>query len=188
VSRTAWLALTTFLAMSACQQPQALEPAAKRPTPPPEPTAAVSPPIGEFAAISNTAMSLTGDVVGSAAGELRFERGQVYGLGGGAEARGGDRFAASGATWSSLLGVAEQRTLRIFRVTDEGPASRRGLCGSEPATFLAAAEGRDPGGAPALFLAVFKGDHPPGPQADEASLCGTFMYAPKPAVAESSKK
>jgi len=177
------------VALSACQRkaepPMATEaPAAKAATPP-----APAPPSGKFDAISNTAMSVTGDLTASE-DMLKFDQGQHYRVVGDSVAKGDDRFASSGATWSALMNIGEQAEVGIFRIVTEDPGLARngGFCGKESATFLAIHQGADGGGAPALFVDAFTGEQPPGPTGAEANLCGTFMYAPQAGEAAKSKK
>ena len=155
-------------------QPQAVQTADGKTLPAP------APPAGKFDAMSNTAISITGDLT-AVDDTLKFDQGQVYRIAGASLAKGGDRFASSGATWSKMMNIPEQAEVRVFRiiVEDRGIARNGGFCGPQSATFLAIHQGVDGSGSPALFINAFKGEQPPSPASDETDLCGTFMYAPK---------
>jgi hypothetical protein len=188
--RTALALSATFLMLAACERATpAAEPAqpdvAVIATPASAPKAAPAPdtatvPQGEFDAISNTAMGVTGALT-SAGGVLTFEKGQSYAIESVALARGADPYDASKASFASLINTAADAELRIFRVAkeDKGEARNGGLCGAESTTYVVAHQGVDSGGAPALFLVAFKSAPPPGATTEERDLCGTFMYAPK---------
>ena len=183
------------LALGACQRKA--EPPVGVEEEPPAPAVAAkgatrvlpAAPVGAFDAISNTAMSITGGLTAGDGG-LKFDQGQRYTITGQALAKGGDRFAASGATWSALMNVAEGAEVAIFRIAteDRGLSRNGGFCGQESATFLAMHRGVDRSGAPALFIAAFKGEQSPGPAGSEASLCGTFLYAPQNTPVTSPQK
>jgi len=97
------LVASAALALGACQRKA--EPPVGVEEEPPAPAVAAkgatpvlpAAPIGTFDAISNTAMSVTGGL-SAGDGGLKFDQGQRYTLAGHALAKGGDRFAASGAT------------------------------------------------------------------------------------------
>lgn len=188
--RTALALSAALLMLGACERTApASEPAepevAVATTPAAAPSAAPAPdtatvPQGEFDAISNTAMGVTGALT-SAGGVLTFEKGQSYAIESVTLARGADPYDASKANFASLLNTPADAELRIFRVAkeDKGAARNGGLCGADSATYVVAHQGVDSGGAPALFLVAFKSAPPPGATTDERDLCGTFMYAPK---------
>lgn len=137
-------------------------------------------PEGEFDALSNTAMSITGDLSAAANG-LTFAQGQSYGLSGVARATGADPYASAKASFASLVNVPDTGELRVFKVTREekGSARNGGLCGKEATTYVVTHQGADSSGAPGLFVLAFKGAVPPGVDAAETDLCGTYMYGPK---------
>lgn len=188
--RTALALSASLLMLSACERAApATEPAqAEAPvtaTPASAPQTAPAPdtatvPQGEFDAISNTAMGVTGGLT-SAGGVLTFEKGQSYAIESVALARGADPYDSSKASFASLINTPVDAELRIFRVAKEekGAARNGGLCGADSTTYVVAHQGVDSGGAPALFLVAFKSAPPPGATTDERDLCGTFMYAPK---------
>lgn len=160
-------------------------PAAETPTtasPPPTPVSAILAPEGQFDAISNTAMSVTGDLTG-AAGGLTFAQGQDYGLSGVAAGKAVDAYADTKASFASLINVPDAAEIRVFKVTREkkGEARNGGLCGADSTTHVVTYQGVDGAGAPALFVIAFKGAAPPSAASPEADLCGTYMYAPKSA-------
>ena len=185
--RTALALSAALMMLSACERaaPAAAPAESDVAVTRPEPAAAPAPdtatvPQGEFDAISNTAMGVTGALT-SAGGVLTFEKGQSYAIESVALARGVDPYDASKSTFSSLINTPADAELRIFRVAkeDRGGTRNGGLCGTDSTTYVVAHQGQDSAGAPALFLMAFKSAPPPGATTDERDLCGTFMYAPK---------
>jgi len=165
-------------AASAAQSPVEAPDTPSRPTP----VSAVLAPEGQFDAISNTAMSVTGDLTG-AAGGLTFSQGQEYGLSGVAIGKAADGYADTKASFASLINVPDTAEIRVFKVTREekGKARNGGLCGADATTHVVTHQGVDSTGGPALFVIAFKGAAPPGATSPETGLCGTYMYAPKAA-------
>lgn len=179
------------LALAACAQPTtktgdaagAAEEAAIAGTEGPAVEAALavsSVPSGQYSAVSNTAMSITGDLtLGDVA--LTFVRGQSYRT----ERVGvieASQAVAGGQSVASLFNVSATTGIEVRRVTAQeiGAAARNGsMCGRDTVTFvlLAAATGAD--NMPGLWIAAFKGAAQPGVGAGAAGdLCGTFSYAP----------
>ena len=154
-------------------------PAVVAPAAPSVSTPTVAAPRGEFDAISNTAMGVTGDLSATGA-RFAFSQGQTYSLEGVGAVRGADPYAVTKASFSSLINVPDAAVLEVFRITKEDHAQARngGFCGAAPTTFIVTHEGVDSGGAPALFLVAFSGANPPSGKSAENELCGTFMYAP----------
>lgn len=150
--------------------------------PPATPVSTILAPEGQFDAISNTAMGVTGDLTG-AAGALTFSQGQEYGLSGVATGKAADAYADTKASFASLINVPDAGEVRVFRVTREEKAKARngGLCGADATTYVVTHQGVDSSGAPSLVLVAFKGAAAPGAATPEADLCGTYMYAPKAA-------
>jgi hypothetical protein len=160
--------------------------------PPSEPAAApvaapapvvvpATPPEGEFDAISNTALGVTGAMT-AADGELTFAQGQAYSVSGEGRLKGAAPYASTKATFASLINVADAADLQVLKVTREEPGKARngGFCGKGVATtYLVTHEGVDVGGSPALFVIAFKSGAPPSEATAEGDLCGAFMYGPK---------
>lgn len=177
------LILAALLAVAACDRPA--QPAADAPTPaaadpaPAPVAAAIIVPDGKFDAISNTAMSVTGDLTAQN-GAFTFAQGQTYRLEGAALAVGADAYATTKASLASLINVADTAELKVLRVTSEDPGKARngGFCGKDKTTFLVTHDGVDGSGGPAFFIMAFKGAAAPSETSPETDLCGTFMYAP----------
>lgn len=182
------LALGAALLLQAgCDRKPAAPPAAPAPpaatmTPAPAPVAVpVTPPEGKFDAITNTAIGVTGDMT-AAGGALTFAQGQSYTLVGEGHLKGADPYASTKASFASLINVADNADLQVFKVTKEDPAKARngGFCGKDVATtYLVTHQGVDGSGSPALFMIAFKGAAAPSAASAETDLCGTFMYGPK---------
>lgn len=175
------LALAGCRAAGPAEAPQPPAPAETPPLAPAAP-AEILAPEGQFDAITNTAMSVTGDLT-AAAGALTFSQGQSYGLSGVATGKAADAYASTKASFSSLINVPDTAEIRVFQVTKEekGAARNGGLCGADATTYVVTHQGVDGGGSPALFLVAFKGAAAPSATTPEADLCGTYMYAPKAA-------
>lgn len=188
----ALLAALAVLGATGCDRaakpaPQPTDAPAEAPAPAPSPVSApaiatILTPEGQFDAISNTAMSITGDLT-AAAGALTFSQGQDYGLSGVAIGKASDTYADTKASFSSLISVPDAGEIRVFKVTKEekGKARNGGLCGADATTYVVTHQGVDSTGGPALFVIAFKGAAPPSATSPEADLCGTYMYAPKAA-------
>ncbi len=184
--RAAALACVSLLLAAGCDRKPVEAPAAPT-TPPasapveaPLPAATIAAPEGAYDAISNTAMGVTGDLAGSG-GALKFAQGQSYRLEGLATVKAAGAYAATKASFASLINVPETADLSVYRVTAEDPGQARngGFCGKAPTTFLVTYAGADGSGVPALVVIAFSGPSAPGATSPEAELCGTFMYAPK---------
>lgn len=187
--RALTLSFTGLLVLAACDRkpmdiparaPAAADPAATPAAPGPSPAAAISTPSGEFDAISNTAMSVTGSFT-AAGGKLAFEQGQTYGLSGVSALKAADPYAATKASFASLINVPDAADLSVFKVVSEDPGQARngGFCGKTPTTYLVAHNGVDGTGQPAYVIIAFSGAAPPSATSAETELCGTFMYAPR---------
>jgi hypothetical protein len=141
----------------------------------PPPAASAQPrlaPHGEYDAISNTAMGVTGALTLSA-DALRFEKGQAYATTQASVVPSSANYAQGEESWTELLQVPAEASVEIRHVTSAQGGS---ICGADAVTFLALAEGENG----ALKIAAFKGEPQPGPEADvSANLCATFYYALK---------
>lgn len=127
---------------------------------------------GDYAAISRTAMAITGDA-SFAGSQVGFANGLSYRTAPERLARASDGYG--GGTWSELFAVAPDALVEIRRVSEavepDGLANG-GLCGATPTAWLALHAIDDE-----VHLAAFSGETPPGPEAAETALCGTFLYA-----------
>lgn len=157
---------------------------AAAPTAPANPDLGGTPDLGALAltgtavAVSNSAMSITGDVTFDGAA-VRFEEGIELVT---APERISLTTAAhdeTGQTWAQLLQAPDDAQVEIRRVVSQSvsdPARNGGLCGSDEAPaetgYIALIhEGED------LMMAAFMAGEAPGPSAPENALCGTFRYA-----------
>lgn len=158
---------------AAAVAPAAPEPAATSPAP-------VAPPSGEFDAISTTAMGVTGDLT-AADGAVTSAQGQSYSLSGVSTLKAAEDYAATKASFASLINVPGDADLSLFKVVAEDPGKARngGFCGKTPTTYLVTHSGVDGGGQPAYVVVAFSGAAPPSAASAETELCGTFMYAPR---------
>lgn len=138
---------------------------------------------GSFVAVSNTAMSVTGDVT-IAADKLGFALDQSYGTGAATAATAGSAYAGAD-TWADLFGLTPDTPVEIRPVTAQqvgAKARNGGLCGKAPASYVAIAR-KAPGTPDELLqIAAFQGTAAPGQGAGADSLCGTFTYMPKGAA------
>ncbi|RJF90418.1 hypothetical protein [Sphingomonas cavernae] len=146
----------------------------------PQRTPTAAPVAGSFAAVSNTAMSVTGDVT-IAADTLSFSLDQSYGTGGASVTTAASPYAGADI-WADLFGVTADTPVEIRPVTSEqvgAKARNGGLCGKAKASFVAIA--RKAAGTPdeLLQIAAFQGPAAPGNGASPDSLCGTYTYMPK---------
>ena len=182
--RAAALACLSLLLAAGCDRKAAEPPAAPASSVPvaeaPAPAAPVVALEGGYAAISNTAMGITGDLTASA-GTMKFAQGQSYSLEGVATLKGGSAYASTEGSFAGLINVADTADLSLFKVTAEDPGKARngGFCGATPTTYLVTYAGVDGSGTAGLFVIAFSGQAAPGANSPEAELCGTFMYAPK---------
>lgn len=135
------------------------------------PPASAIPP-GVYEAISTTAAGITGNLTISDA-TLDFDRDLHYRTEILRSASAADEYAAGAGAWSDLLNAPSGAQVELRRVTSSGTSAPGvGLCAESPATFLALIADQDGG----LKVAAFKGGEP-GPSANAADLCGTFLYA-----------
>ncbi len=139
--------------------------------------------LGMFAASSNTAMGITGDVTVDET-SLRFEQGHVYQTQVVAALAPGEPLDSKGADLSLILGLGENDVVQVVEVrkivsAQLAPQARNpgGLCGANGATFVALAASAPSDEAPqSLWLAAFTGADAPGPKAQDSQLCGAFLY------------
>lgn len=180
----------TMLALVACGKPAAENVAETTLNSTPQAVAADSAPApaanvtlprveGSFAAVSNTAMSVTGDLT-LASDKLRFALDQEYATGPVRAVRA-DSVYADGDSWADLFGISPETPIEIRTVNAEktgAKARNGGLCGNDKADFVAIAV-KAAGTADALLLlSAFKGGTAPGQGAPADRLCGTYTYMP----------
>ncbi len=94
---------------------------------------------------------------------------------------GADEAGVSGdAAFTEILGVPGDGGVFLYRVASErvdSIAPQGGLCGRDPASFLAISEFVDGSGEWSLTIAAFRGAVAPGPGAPtDPALCGTYMF------------
>lgn len=163
--------LVAALAVAACGQSTAPEAAA--PLPVAAPQSPVQP--GVYEALSTTAAGITGNLTLSPEA-LVFALDQRYDTAAATLTAASTDYGAGAGTFADLLSVPAEDMLEVRAVTNvtlgDG-AHGSTLCGADPVTHVALAAGEDG----ALKVAAFKGASAPGPQANAADLCGTFLYA-----------
>jgi hypothetical protein len=165
------LMLALALALCAC----APEPAE---TPVPASDVQVAPPAitGAFAAMSTTAMGVTGDLdstpdVLSFSKGFRIEGGRID-----AALSARDEMFVGGGTYADATGnssIAEMELRRIETVRIAADARDPQLCGTEAATHVVLARG-----AETLSVLVFSGADAPGANATNVQLCGIYNFMP----------
>jgi hypothetical protein len=169
--RFAITALATF-ALTACAQPTA-PPASETEAAAPAPPAIT----GAFSAMSNTAMSITGDVdvqpdVLSFARGFRIEGGRID-----TALEPHTDISAGGGTIADSSGnggveTIELRRVQLVRVAADARDPQ--LCGAgETVTHAILAKSPE-----VLSLFVFSGPDAPGPNAHATQLCGIYNYMP----------
>jgi hypothetical protein len=121
-----------------------------------------------FAAVSTTAMAITGDIEMSRFG-IVFANGAAVGL--------SPVATRSAADWQSGFG-AGAGPVQLFRLAGDPGTLLNGntLCGPGTATHLAV-QWITSGGLKDLVLAVYEGPVPPDTAAGPG-MCGTFTYGP----------
>lgn len=169
-------ALTPLAILAACGEP-AGAPATEPATPE---AAAPAPPAltGQFIAVSNTAMSLTGDidvlpnVISFGQRGFRLEGGHID-----TALEPNTDISAGGAAIADATGNTSIQTIELRRIGRQllaADARDPQLCGPNSApTYAVLANG-----AQTLSLLVFSGAEAPGPSAHDTHLCATFSYAP----------
>lgn len=166
-----------ILALAACGQTSQAPPDSTPTSEATAPAAPAAPAItGRFTAMSNTAMSITGDLdatpdVLSFAKGFRIEGARIDStLGPNTDLSAGGGTIADGSGNTTIESV-ELRRVDLVRVAADARDPR--LCSAVPATYVALARG-----AETLSLLVFSGAEAPGPNAHDTQLCGIFNYAP----------
>jgi|GEM_PF-4365941 len=134
---------------------------------------------GQFVAVSNTAMSLTGDATVKPDG-ISFALDQSYVTGPVVASTAGEPYTSTDR-WVDLFGVMPDTPVEIRPVTSQqvgAKAVNGGLCGAEKVGHIALV--RKNVGTPSemLLMAAFKGAAAPGTAASPNDFCGTFNYAP----------
>lgn len=140
-------------------------------------TEAPAPPAitGSFAAMSNTAISITGDIdiqpdVLSFSKGFRIEGGRID-----TTLEPHTDYSAGGGTIADVTGNDGIESIELRRVTNvrlAADAAIQPLCGAGvPATYVVLAKSPE-----ILSMLVFSGADAPGPNAHDPQLCGTFNY------------
>lgn len=159
------------LALAACGQ------ATAPPAEAPEVEAPASPAItGSFAAMSNTAMAITGDIdiqpdVLSFSKGFRIEGGRID-----TALEPHTDYSAGGGTIADVTGNGGIEAIELRLVTNvriAADAAVQPLCGGETVTHVVLAKSPE-----VLSMLVFSGVDAPGPNAHNSQLCGTFNYMP----------
>jgi hypothetical protein len=132
--------------------------------------------VGNFAAMSNTAMSITGDLDATAdvlsfGRGFRIEGGRVEATLSPTSKLAAGQGSFADATGNQSIETMELRQVALVRVAADAP--NPSLCGDASPTFVVLARGAD-----TLSLLVFSGIEPPGAGASATSLCGIFNYTP----------
>ncbi len=132
---------------------------------------------GAFAAMSNTAMSITGDIdiqpdILSFSKGFRIEGGQID-----TALEPHTDYSAGGGTIADVTGNGGIEAIELRRVTNvriAADAAVQPLCGAgETVTYVVLAKSPD-----VVSMLVFSGADAPGPNAHDSQLCGTFNYMP----------
>jgi hypothetical protein len=162
------------LILAACSQASAPPAATEEPT-----TQAVAPAApaieGQFIAMSNTAMGITGSV-DVEPDEMSFSRG--FKLEGGridTILEADTDYSAGGGTISDSSGVQNIESIelrRIERLVTVPDAPTPELCGGKSASHAILAANVD-----TLSVLIFSGADAPGPNAHDSQLCGIFNYS-----------
>ena len=133
---------------------------------------------GAFTAMSNTAMSITGDLdvqpdVLSFGKGFRIEGGRIDAtLGPNTDLSAGGGTIADGSGNRSVEGVELRRVEQVRVAADAGDPQ---LCGAgAPVSHVILANG-----AEVLSVLVFSGADAPGPNAHDTQLCGIYNYTPR---------
>lgn len=168
-----FLIATFAFALAACGQttapPETPETAA--------PEAASSAFVGHYTAISNTAMSITGDLdlasdVLSFGKGFRVEGARIeHALTADTDISADGGTVASGSGNTGILNVELRRVTTVRIAAD---ARDPQLCGAgTPVTYAIVAHG-----AENLSVLIFSGADAPGPNAHDTQLCGIYNYGP----------
>lgn len=166
------LALCASIALAACS------PSVPTTEPAPE-TAAPAPPAitGAFAAMSNTAMAITGDIdiqpdVLSFSKGVRIEGGRID-----TALEPHTDYSAGGGTIADVTGNGGIAAIELRQVTNvrvAADATAQPLCGpGETVSYVILAKSPE-----VVSLLVFSGPDAPGPNAHNSQLCGTYNYMP----------
>lgn len=160
------------LVLAACTQeaaPPPTETTVEAPAPP-----AIT---GSFAAMSTTAMAITGDIdiqpdVLSFSKGFRIEGGRID-----TALEPHTDYSAGGGTIEDVTGNGGIEAIELRRVTQvrvAADAAVQPLCGAgETATYVVLAKSPE-----VLSLLVFSGADAPGPNAHNSQLCGTYNFMP----------
>lgn len=157
---------------------------APAPSAPTDPDLGESPDLGALAltgtatAVSNTAMSITGDATLDGA-TIRFDEGIELVTAPERISLTTAAYDETGQTWAQLLQAPDNVQVEIRRVVSQSvsdSARNGGLCGStespaETGYVALIHDGED------LMMAAFTAGEAPGPSAPETALCGTYRYA-----------
>lgn len=166
------LGFLAVLTLGACNQsapPASTEPVVEAPAPP-----AIT---GSFAAMSNTAMSITGDIdvqpdILSFSKGFRIEGGRIDTM-----LEPHTDLSAGGGTIADVTGNGGIEAIELRRVTNVRVAADTAvqpLCGAgQTVTHVVLAKSPE-----VVSLLVFSGADAPGPNAHDSQLCGTFNYMP----------
>jgi len=122
-----------------------------------------------WTALSNTAISITGDMVFTPT-SITFQNNAVLSL--------SYLGTGPGVTWAP---DAKDRPARIFKITKGGnPAMLGGntLCGPIPPTYLTVLETVDATAGTTIYLTAFTGSSIPTRADYESRLCAGFTYMP----------
>ncbi len=131
---------------------------------------------GVYEAMSTTAAGITGNLT-LAADALSFVRDQRYLTDPAVLTPASTVYAQGVGTFAELIDVPSGSTIEIrhVRQADIGDAAHGStLCGADNVAYIVIGQADDG----ALKVAAFKGAVSPGPNANAADLCGTFLYAP----------
>ncbi|GGD05267.1 hypothetical protein [Aquisalinus flavus] len=132
---------------------------------------------GSYAAISTTAMGITGDIHFDS-DLINFGKGQTVTTRLIEMAPATQAYNETGSSWASLLFVPEAATIEIREVigmtTNE---EAQPLCGEAPEWVGVGSDRGLKDSTVSVTIALLTGDTPPGPDAPENNVCATYSFS-----------
>ena len=132
---------------------------------------------GSYAAVSTTAMGITGDISFDA-DLINFGKGQTITTRLAEMAPATEAYNESGDSWASLLFVPEETGIEIREIIGMTTSEdAQPLCGEAP-QWVGVGSDRDlKDSAVSVSIALLTGDVPPGPDAPEDNVCATYSFS-----------
>ncbi len=130
--------------------------------------------VGRFIAASDSARTVTGEMIIARAG-LSFQSGQNLYTRVLNPRRGIDLIAFEGDSYAAAALAPSDATVELRRVTDAyAPDGVAPVCSQGSSQYVALVIDD---GAASVTLLAFSGEEPPGPQATLSRLCGAYRYS-----------